>query len=211
MNIIKKACSKLRKRCFEHLVEQEVSKRVEEALKNRTHKQRQIYADLINERNHIENLLNSRFNFFIVVFATMLASILVVKSIPQLQLVLFPGTLILILLFWVIARAQKKLSIHLKKIREEHKCSAEAFAHQKANTEGCYLTRCSVNGIIGYFLPLIIVIIMLFASIASFFCPEKLRIFWERESSETLTKYINYNENHFHKIKYDEPEKFVTD
>ncbi|ELR71767.1 hypothetical protein C900_02352 [Fulvivirga imtechensis AK7] len=202
MKWIKSLLSKLRKKCFEHLVELEVSKRVKEALKKCTDKQ-PIYTDLINERNHIENLLNSRFNFFIVLFGSMVAAILVVKNIQQLRLVLLSGAIILVSLTLVIMRAQKKLSIHLKRIRDEHKCSAEAIAHGEANTKGCYLTRRSVNWIIGYLLPLMIAITTFLTMITSFCRPEMLKFFWDQDTSETSTKNVNYHENHFHEIKCD--------
>ncbi len=68
---------------------------------------------LFEERNHIENLLNTRFNFFIVIFASIIAALIAVDNIFQLKLILIVGAIIETILAIIIGRAQLKLSLYL--------------------------------------------------------------------------------------------------
>ena len=65
------------------------------------------------ERAFIENLLNQRFNFFLVVFSLVLAGALNSKVQLHLQLVLTIGSILAVLLAAVLARSQEKLDIIL--------------------------------------------------------------------------------------------------
>lgn len=56
------------------------------------------FKNLFEERNHIENLLNTRFNFLIVVFASIIAGLISAKSLFAFILILGSGFFIVALL-----------------------------------------------------------------------------------------------------------------
>jgi multisubunit Na+/H+ antiporter MnhG subunit len=116
------------------------------------------YIELYEERRHLENLLNTRFNFFIVVFASILASLFTVKNFTQFLIILIIGALIESALAIVIARAQFKLKFFLNEIRktENHaEKMADLYANSK-KTNLCFIIRHSCNPIIGYIIPIVI-------------------------------------------------------
>lgn len=123
---------------------------------------KQLYED----RRHLENLLNTRFNFFIAVFASIIASFFAVKNLNQLILVLVIGTFLEILLAITIARAQIKVNFFLKEIRKNKKHS-EHHANEYANNSKNFLIKGSRNSIIGYYIPVIISITLLFSTVFS--------------------------------------------
>lgn len=122
---------------------------------------------LFEERNHIEGLLNTRFNFFLAIFAAIVAAIIAVKTPNQLKFILMLGALIESLLSMVIGRAQLKLTIYLKKIRKTPN-EAEYFGNRVANSKNKNpFINGSRNSIIGKYLPMIVsigLIISLFFS-----------------------------------------------
>lgn len=111
---------------------------------------------LFEERNHIEGLLNTRFNFFIAIFASIVAAIIAVKNPNQLRFVLIVGAIIETLFAIVIGRAQLKLTIYLRQLRKKTN-EAEYFGTRVANSKNKnILINGSRNSIIGKYLPLII-------------------------------------------------------
>jgi hypothetical protein len=122
------------------------------------------YLELYEERRHLENLLNTRFNFFLVVFAAILAALFTITNLSQFQLILILGASIESLFAIVIARAQLKLGFFLKVIRAipNH---AENASTIFANSKGtCFLIKGSRNWIVGYFLPITISLGLIIAS-----------------------------------------------
>lgn len=129
---------------------------------------RMKYEYLINERNHIENLLNNRFNFFIIFFGSMLGSITLVANMDQLILILLIGTAIEGLLAATIMRAQFKLSLHLTVIRNKFSNSPEAEADKKRK----WNCKWSVNDFVGYFIPILVMAILISFIVLFCFNPE---------------------------------------
>lgn len=122
---------------------------------NETHKLTEIYE----ERRHMENLLNNRFNFFLLIFASIIAAFFSVKNENQLRLILIIGFIVEVLLLLGIGRAQLKLEFYLRIIRKDSQ-HAEAAANYYANTSGNIFLRRSANKIIGYYLPIIICVLL---------------------------------------------------
>ena len=69
--------------------------------------------DMSQERAFIENLLNQRFSFFLVVFSLVLAGGINSKAQLHLELVLTLGALVTTLFALVLARSQEKLDLIL--------------------------------------------------------------------------------------------------
>jgi len=69
--------------------------------------------DMSQERVFIENLLNQRFNFFLVVFSVVLAGSINSKAQLQMQIILSIGAIITCLLSTVLGRSQEKLDLVL--------------------------------------------------------------------------------------------------
>ena len=70
--------------------------------------------DMSQERVFIENLLNQRFSFFLVVFSLVLAGAINAKMQIHLQAVLTLGAIVTTLFAAVLARSQEKLDLILK-------------------------------------------------------------------------------------------------
>lgn len=116
---------------------------------------------IFEERNHIENLLNTRFNFFIAIFASIIAAVLAVKNPNQLRFIIVVGFIIESLLAIVIGRAQLKLKIYLLKMRKNRE-EAEYFGNRVANTKNKNpFINGSRNSIIGKYLPSLISFVLL--------------------------------------------------
>ena len=69
---------------------------------------------LRDERNHMEGLMNKRFNFFIVIFGFIVASIPYVNNDQQLKLILVAGASIETIFTLLIGRAYRRLQINVK-------------------------------------------------------------------------------------------------
>ena len=69
-----------------------------------------------NERAFMENLLCSRFNFFLVFFALVIAAAVSTKEVVHFKIVITLGAVISIPFALTIARAQKKVDIALKQL-----------------------------------------------------------------------------------------------
>lgn len=123
---------------------------------------------LFEERFHMENLLNTRFNFFLIVFAAILASLFTVKNYIQLTVIFLLGFLIEGALALTILRAQVKLKFYLDKIRKigNH---AEYKANEYANSLKDRLVNRNINQLIGRTIPIIVPIVLLICTPLS--CP----------------------------------------
>ena len=69
--------------------------------------------DMSQERAFIENLLNHRFNFFLVFFSIVLAGAVNAKTQTHLQIILGLGSVICVLFAMVLRRSQEKLDLIL--------------------------------------------------------------------------------------------------
>jgi len=69
--------------------------------------------DMSQERAFIENLLNQRFNFFLVFFSIVLAGSINAKTQTHLQIILGLGCVICVLFTMVLRRSQEKLDLIL--------------------------------------------------------------------------------------------------
>lgn len=125
------------------------------------------YEELYEERRHLENLLNTRFNFFLVVFAAILAALFTIKNGVQFRLILLLGAIIESVLAIVIARAQLKLGFYLYQIRKTRNHAERAASFFANNRRTCFLINGSRNWIIGYFLPILVSLLLIASSICS--------------------------------------------
>ena len=132
-----------------------------------------MFEELYEERRHLENLLNARFNFFLIIFAVILASLFSIKTINQLRIIIISGAIIETLLAIVIARAQVKLSFFLCEIRK-NKNHAESKADIYANASHNPFTWGSRNKIIGYYIPLMISISLIISIFFSQYIFDKI-------------------------------------
>jgi hypothetical protein len=71
--------------------------------------------DMSDEREFIENLLNQRFNFFLIFYSLVLLAALGAKADSHLRFIIWFGFFICILLAWTIWRAQQKVDAALTK------------------------------------------------------------------------------------------------
>ncbi|MDL2313323.1 hypothetical protein LJC68_10660 [Bacteroidales bacterium OttesenSCG-928-B11] len=143
--------------------------------------------NLQDEKNHIENLLNTRFNFFMMILLAIIASLFTIKNINQLIVILILGSIIETCLFLVIARAQVKLEFYLKEIRKDID-EAEYNANVYANSKKNFLINKSRFKIVGYYLPLVIVLILIISSFFPKFIYDNVII--SKENSEQRQEYI---------------------
>jgi len=133
---------------------------------------REKINDLREERNHIEGLLNQRFNFFVVIFGFIVAAIPFLMNLKLLTIVFLMGTFIEFILALSIARAQRRLDISVEMLKEEG--GITETIKQRAD-KGCRLIpgRRSVRRWIGYGIPFIITTILIF------FCIVLIYSFWD--------------------------------
>jgi hypothetical protein len=120
---------------------------------------------LDEERIHMENLVNSRFNYLMVILAIIIAGVLSSKSQDQARILFICGMLISLGLGWTILRAQKRLDILLNKIYEDSSHSATYAKNEAEKSQFFNPAKYSARKIIGYFFPICIVIFMLWGSI----------------------------------------------
>lgn len=117
--------------------------------------------NLIEERNHVEGLLNQRFNFFLVVFAAFLAALFSVKSHEQFKLIVIVVAAVEVPLALVIYRAQVKLRYYLKRMKDNQK-DANRAAEKEIDNNWKYIPgHVSRNSLIGVWIPFIISIVLI--------------------------------------------------
>lgn len=135
---------------------------------------------LDEERIHMENLLNSRFNYLMVILAIIITGVLSSKSSSQARILFICGVIISSGLGWTILRAQKRFDALINKI---HKDQDHAATYAKGKAEqSCFLNpaKYSSRKIIGYFFPVCIVVFMLLGSVK----PDI--IFFEEKKDNTI-------------------------
>ena len=119
--------------------------------------------DLNQERIFLENLLQQRFNFFIVVFTLIMAGGTSANSISELNWLLMVGFFLCILLGLSVYRVFTKVDAVLRMIREidDHVMHVVAIEAEKRKWPFSF----KVNDIIGYVIPLfcLLVIVIWFA------------------------------------------------
>lgn len=101
-----------------------------------------------DERAFMENLLCSRFNFFLVFFSIVIAGALTTNDPIHFKIILTLGAIIIIPFALTIARAQRKLDIAL----ENHLFESENHPARILNEE---CGGISMRKWIGYWIPLI--------------------------------------------------------
>ena len=124
--------------------------------------------DLREERNHIEGILNQRFNYFIIIFGLIVATIPYLKNLILLMIVFLLGTFIEFILALSIARAQRRLDVSIEMSIEEGSILKEII---KRADKGCCLIpgRRSVRRWIGYYVPFITTTILIIFSVILIF------------------------------------------
>ena len=125
-------------------------------------------SNLRDERNHVEGILNQRFNFFIVILGFIVAAIPSVKNLTQLAIAFVAGTLIEIILTFSMGRAQRRLDINIEMLKKEDEIIGEIDRRANEKKKGCKIDNlytCSFRKWIGYYTPFIITVILIIISI----------------------------------------------
>ena len=108
--------------------------------------------DVNQERVFLENLMQTRFNFFLVVFGLWIASVArIIEKMPKLVILIF-GTVVCFLLWLTIRRICQKVTAALNIIMadETHPATRVALAAGKSR-----FLRLRSNYLIGYIIPLL--------------------------------------------------------
>ena len=121
------------------------------------------YEDLRHERDHMEGLLNQRFNFFMVIIGFILVAITFVENSTQLKLVFIVGCIIEFFIMLVIGRAQRRLDINIE-LLEKIPNNLHTYIRNEAK-KGFRLNpfRFSMRQIAGYWIPIAITLVLLFS------------------------------------------------
>lgn len=119
---------------------------------------------LNHERLHMEALVNTRFNYLLVVFTVIVTGLTTSKSPLQFSIITVAGIIITAAIGWTIVRAQLKQSLLFDLIRmnPEHPAAyADAGAQRTEPRHRADLRRYSAQKVIGYgfptFVPLVFV------------------------------------------------------
>ena len=91
--------------------------------------------DMSQERVFFENLLNQRFNFFLILFSLVIAGAINCKEQLHLQIVLSLGSIVTVLFALVLGRSQEKLDLILKDLFSDSSHPA-AIIDSRANKVG---------------------------------------------------------------------------
>lgn len=116
---------------------------------------------LRDERNHMEGLLNQRFNFFILVLGFILAAIPYVNNVPQLRLILITGFLVELSFTLLIGRSQRRLLINMKLLDELGGDPSTEIRKRAKLGFGLNPFRFSVVRLMGYYIPVLTTLILL--------------------------------------------------
>lgn len=119
--------------------------------------------DMSQERVFIENLLNQRFNFFLVVFSLVLAGAINSKIQLHLQIVLTLGAVVTTLFAAVIGRSQEKLDLILTDLFSDPSHPA-AIIDKRAKKGG------SQRRLIGIWIPRICCGLLITGAALAWFC-----------------------------------------
>jgi len=117
---------------------------------------------LDEERIHMENIVNSRFHYLLLILTVIIAGVIGAKSESQARTLFIFGVAISFGLGLTIIRAQLRLGILMDQIYFNF-CHAATFARNETKKKKIYNpARCSWGWIIGYGFPIIFFIFMLF-------------------------------------------------
>jgi len=108
---------------------------------------------LRDERAFIENLLNQRFNFLLIVFGLVIATFPNVHSEDQLALNLGFGFVLVTFFALVIGRAQRRLDVNLKMLYKLDDDPIREIQKQASSGAWYNIYRLSVKRFIGYYIP----------------------------------------------------------
>jgi hypothetical protein len=135
--------------------------------------------DLRDERSHMEGLLNQRFNFFIIMFGVIVATLPYVNNTRQLYLIFITGFLVELSFTLLIRRAARRLKINMELLKEEGDVSEEI---RKKADDGSSLNpfKYSQVRLMGYVLPIFFTVSLL---VALFFARGILEFFQKSHSS----------------------------
>ena len=122
---------------------------------------------LYEERGYIENLLNTRFNFFIILFASIIASLFVIENINQLKVVLYCGAVLETLLAFVLFRSEYKLDLIMKELKKENQMAMNIIDDKSKQGIRILPHKHSQRRLIGYVIPLLVVLTLIASSIFS--------------------------------------------
>ena len=124
-----------------------------------------------HEREFIENLLCTRFNFFLVFYSLVIAGFVTTTKECYQPIILILGTIISILLAFTIYRSHIKLDILLNdclKFRDPISKHPAAEIERICNARHPWFKRLfSVRWIIGWFIPLICCVTLILAAVFS--------------------------------------------
>jgi len=127
--------------------------------------------DISKEREFIENLLNQRFNFFLVFFSLVVAGTIAAESQLFFKTILVLGSIICWLLALTLFRSQKKLDILLKMIFQN------IPNHPAKKSDDECMNRGSRRRIIGYIIPTICCVFLSFITLLSLIgCLDKFNL-----------------------------------
>lgn len=135
--------------------------------------QRENTHDLNNERVHIENIFNSRFNYFILFFtlfisieiAILIADTLTAKTKISLICILsIVGTCISSLIWYTLVVVYKRLEIILKE-KDKYSYISTLIYKEKARC-----AQLSSNYVLGWIIPLISTVCMFVSFVISVYC-----------------------------------------
>ena len=90
----------------------------------------------INERDHIENLFNNRFNFFLTLFAAYIAAIATIPSYINLLLAIsILTTVILFFLMLSLQRAHARVRVHNEIIKQDERSALSETTNKIDNLQ----------------------------------------------------------------------------
>lgn len=129
--------------------------------------------DFSQERQLIENLLCTRFNFFLVFYSLVVIGFVTTTECKYKPIILILGAIISILLALVIYRSHIKLDLILKNhldLNKKKPTHPAGIINQECNQlEGLVNKIFSVRWIIGWFIPLLCCLSLIVGAILSCF------------------------------------------
>ena len=132
--------------------------------------------EMSQERQFIENLLCQRFNFFLVIYAAVIAGVLAAGQQQHLRWILFLGTVLTTALAFTVFRADAKLTIiledHLYKKSDHPAAIIDSAVKQKQWHRRFF----SVRRIVGLWTPCFCVLSLFVGWILSLPCIDVIKV-----------------------------------
>ncbi|MBD3330190.1 hypothetical protein GF354_01510 [Candidatus Peregrinibacteria bacterium] len=123
--------------------------------------------DLNDERYHMENLVNSRFHFLLLLFTAIIASIGLPLNYITSGLIFIVGAIICFVVSITISRAHKKMA-KLMDLTLEIKDHPASIVDEIVKSSDCFLTKHSAKNFIGYYIPWSLTILLLIVTLIIF-------------------------------------------